>query len=357
LGRRSGAVDEGVFGAWQVAGYADVECLLAVLEQLRAEAVDAFRTLPHGGMETGGVLFGVEQPGAVRITAYVPLACEHAFGPGFALSAKDESALQEVLAGNDPRLAGVRCVGWYRSRTRGDVPLSARDFELHARYFPEPWQVVLVLWPEASSVARATFFALAPEGGFAGGEELVLRPASRRRPEREPDLRVVPAAPRPAPARSVPPRNVPPNIPPPEIPAFLARAEASPHRPTDWRWLVMTFVFLFVALAVAGFSYGSRTAPPGPPDIGLRALDVKGQLLITWDRHAQPALESRRAVLEIADGPRRIALDLDHESATRGSVTYVRQSGRVDLRMKMYRARDYVAECVSFVGEAAETNR
>jgi hypothetical protein len=336
-------VDEGVFGAWRVAGHADVACSLAVLEQLRAAAVDAFRALPHGGMETGGVLFGVEHSGAIRVTAHVPLACEHAFGPGFVLSANDESALEKVLADADPRLAGARPVGWYRSRTRGDAPLADRDLELHARYFPEPWQVVLVLRPEGSSVARAAFYARTPEGGLAGGEERVLAPATRRRPEHAPDLRVVPLPP-------LAPRTA-------DVPAFVSRAEASPRRSTDWRWLAMTCVFLFAALAVAGFAYGHRTAPAGSPDIRLRAVDVQGQLLVTWDRRAQPALESKRAVLEITDAGRRVSLDLDHDSVTRGSVTYVRQSARVDLRMKMYGARGQVEERVTFLGEAAEANR
>ncbi|HVX67728.1 MAG TPA: hypothetical protein VHA11_14045 [Bryobacteraceae bacterium] len=343
MGRRSVVVDEGAFGAWRTAGEAEVECSCAVLEQLRAEAVDAFRAVPHGGMETGGVLFGVRQAGTLRIMAQVPLACEHAHGPGFVLSANDENALREVLRGTDPRVAGLRPLGWYRSRTRGDVPLSARDLDLHAKYFPEPWQIVLVLRPEGSAIARGAFFARAAEGGLAAGEEVVIAPAARRKYEDAPDLRVLPA----------PPRNpgiVRDGTPQRDVPGFVARAEESSRHPAPWRWMLATLLSLCLAAVFAGVSYGTRTAPAGSPDIRLRAMDVHGQLMITWDRRARPALQARRAVLEIADGGRRTTVDLDHESVIRGSVAYVRQSGRVDLRMKVYSSGGAVEERVLFLG-------
>ena len=72
-------------------------------------------------------------------------------------------------------------------------------------------------------------------------------------------------------------------------------------------------------------------------------------MIITWDRHAQPALESQRATIEIADGARRVLIDLDRHGVTRGNATYIRQSGRVDLRMRIYRAHDDVEERVTFL--------
>ena len=36
-------------------------------------------------------------------------------------------------------------MGWYHSHTRSEIFLSDADLEIHNRYFPEPWQVALVL--------------------------------------------------------------------------------------------------------------------------------------------------------------------------------------------------------------------
>jgi hypothetical protein len=306
------------------------------MEEIRSEAVDAFRSLPHGGMEIGGVLLGVERSGAVRITARMPVACEHALGPGFVLSPNEEAALAQLLGGTDPRLAGLRPVGWYRSRTRGDASLPERDRKLHARYFPEPWQVLLVLRPEASAVAKAVFFARTAESELAAGEEFVLAPVVRNSaPRRVPALEVT------APLKPVSPA---------EIPVSRERARTAPSRPADGRWLAVSFALLMLLFATAGFIDGHRPAPAGPPALGLLALDVKGQLRITWDRNSQPARESSRAVMEIADGGNITALHLDHASIVQGSVAYVRRSSRVDVQMRVFRGRTEVEERAVFLG-------
>src|ERR1022692_231605 len=71
-----------------------MECSSSVLHQIRRE-VEAGRNLPGGERETGGVLFGIQEPGRICILASKPLQCEHAMGPGFVLSQKDEKRLTQ----------------------------------------------------------------------------------------------------------------------------------------------------------------------------------------------------------------------------------------------------------------------
>src|ERR1035437_2527898 len=91
----------------------------AVMEELTLAATDGFNRLALGGVEIGGVLFGVRDPDAVKILAHRSLACEYAFGPSWMLSGNDRCALEDLLAApnTDCILYGVQAVGWYISHT------------------------------------------------------------------------------------------------------------------------------------------------------------------------------------------------------------------------------------------------
>lgn len=156
----------------------DIEYSHEAVEAVRAAVVDGFYKLPRGGLEVGGVLFGQRSTTSVRIAASRPMACEHAFGPSFILSEKDEAGLKTLLdsAVNDPELNGLVPVGWYHSHTRSEISLSEQDLEVCERYFPEPWQVSLVLRPERMKPTRAQFFLRG-----AGQGEFLLEPLRAQR--------------------------------------------------------------------------------------------------------------------------------------------------------------------------------
>src|SRR5438046_3088077 len=98
----------------------------AAMQELRLATVDAFHRLAHGGIEIGGVLFGVRHPDGVEILAYRELACEYVFGPSFRLSEKDCRALEALLGSpnRDSELSEMQPVGWYQSHTRSEILLS-----------------------------------------------------------------------------------------------------------------------------------------------------------------------------------------------------------------------------------------
>jgi proteasome lid subunit RPN8/RPN11 len=138
-----------------------------VLDDIRLAVVDAFFSLPRGGAEIGGVLLGRQENGRVTITESVPLPCEHAFGPSFTLSPKDLAKLEAMLPGLR-KVNGPQPVGWYHSHTRSELFLSDADQEIHKRFFPEAWQVALVLKPHTFQPTRAGFF-FREEGGLIQG--------------------------------------------------------------------------------------------------------------------------------------------------------------------------------------------
>src|SRR5947209_186095 len=127
---------ESVTGAWSVPQCPfTIEYSLRALDDIRLAVMDAFFSLPRGGAEIGGVLPGKHSADRVMVLDYLPLECEHAFGPSFNLSPPDEGRLTELLA--QARAGQLEAVGWYHSHTRSEIFLSDADQAIHRRFFPE----------------------------------------------------------------------------------------------------------------------------------------------------------------------------------------------------------------------------
>ncbi len=357
---------ESAFGGWQVPGHPVViEYAFAVLDQVRSQAVEGLRAVPRGGLEIGGVLYGRREGNTVRIEAHRPLDCEHALGPTFLLSAKDEVALGALVAAplSDADLQGMVAVGWYHSHTRSEICLTPQDVDVYDRHFPEPWQLALVLRPQKSGPTRAGFFFREGEAG--------LRTESSYR-----EFTVSPAPGFPAKPQGIPPKIAPGTAAVAEgraarlrrpLPAQQSQVPVEPSIPDEpprrsgrlWKWAPAVGLLLTLAGLGTGVTtyFLARKSPvgQGTPNFALRAVDVNGQLLITWDRGSRPIAEAQRGILEIGDGPRRTLVDLDRERVSNGSVTYVRQSDRVDVRMTLYAANGKpMEEVASFLGRPTE---
>ena len=188
-----------------------MECSAAVLEQVRRE-VERARKSQRGERETGGVLFGIHEPERIRILASKPLQCEHAMGPGFVLSQKDEKRLAQLIAApaTDPELNGLEALGWYHSHIRSPIFLSERDLEIHSRYFDAPFQIALVIRRESERPARAGFFFREASGEMrteASYEEFSIETPPPPAPKLKPPVVSKPAAslgPTPSPAKPQP---------------------------------------------------------------------------------------------------------------------------------------------------------
>jgi proteasome lid subunit RPN8/RPN11 len=380
---------------WQAPGYGvRIEYSRALMEELRLAALDGFNRMGHGGVEIGGVLFGVRDPDAVKILAHRAVACEYAFGPSFTLWDNDKRALEKLLAApdTDNNLAGMQPVGWYHSHTRSDILLSEKDLQLFQDYFPEVWQIALVLRPYRFDPLRAGFFFREPDGSVQaassrheftvkplGGEPVMLLPGDR------PMADTVPAPARPLPelaprepARLQPvllesalrelaqlphwAKEIAPSPQPPAIAHNPRRAAGGGYPRPGWarnlakptaKSVAASVATLAVVLAVVVFWIGNSRASAG---LSLRALDVGGQLRIDWNRDSRVIQQSQSGTLEIEDGPVKVHHELSQEHLRAGSITYLRTTGNVLVRLLVHRAdRSTLTEMSRFLGPPVST--
>jgi len=141
--------------------------------------VDAFYAVPHGGVEIAGVLFGTREDGSLRIADYRKIETEYLTGPSFRPSENDLAGLQTLLAETRFKDPEIQPLGWFVSRTRSGIRLSEQDLEFYRRFFPEPWQVALVLRPDKLGMVRGGYF-FRQAGGIVGANasiaEFTLEP-------------------------------------------------------------------------------------------------------------------------------------------------------------------------------------
>src|SRR5512143_3117078 len=164
------------FGTWNApASPVTIEYSLVVIEEIRHEVAEGFQKLSRGGIEVGGLLYGVHEGRTVRIMAIRPAACEHAAGPAFRLSERDRAALREQLRTDrdDPRLAGLVCLGWYVSHTRSEITLTESDQEIFSTYFGLPWQITLAVRPSRGGNMRDGFFVRQQDGTLQTAQSLL----------------------------------------------------------------------------------------------------------------------------------------------------------------------------------------
>ena len=156
------------FGFWTAGdGSPAIEYSNAVLDEIQLRAAEGLQRVP-GGVEVGGVLFGVRRDGVLRILGVRPIACDYSYGPRFVLSKHDETQLAEMLAAfdGDPALAGLEPAGYYRSHTREEIRLSEAGVQFFDRFFPRPWQVALIVRPANLAPTRAGFFFRGENGAI-----------------------------------------------------------------------------------------------------------------------------------------------------------------------------------------------
>ena len=328
-----------------------------VMEQIRAAAKEALFSLPHGGAEIGGVFWGTRAAGRVRILAARPLECEYALGPTFTLSGKDHARLAALLddgpdaglddARGDPGTPGWEPVGWYHSHTRGEILLSARDVEIHNRYFPDPWQVALVVRPHSMQPMRAGFFFREANGSIhadASYCEFLLEPVVG-------EQTVSPAA---SPAgASFARRRVQGG---PRGPGSPPHRNGHSREKRSWWWLCWVAIVLGMAAVVFAFKHDwAIVFTAGRPSVVLMAYDINGQLRIRWDWAAESIRSAEAGSVEIKDGATRTVVELDKPRLRGGTVSYERIGARIDVRLAVRQPGGRVyEEYTSFIGRAGQ---
>jgi hypothetical protein len=364
------SVADAKFGTWTVPeSPVDIEYSLVVIDEIRQVVADGFQRLQRGGIEVGGVLYGTREDRIVRVLAMREIACEHARGPTFHLSDNDRAALAAQLARDkeDMRLESMLVVGWFLSHTRSDVTLQQSDLDTYSAFFPEPWQMTMVVHPGRAGAMRAGFFVRERDGSVKGERSYqefnfpdrmagVLDRAPReRRPlmdlppaDRLPSARY-PAAPDAAGSRETGSRETglqettDPGEPLDEPRArFDAPLFGQPSRPIPQYspypntgrkipWAIIGVVVAALLAAVAGLKYLGPQLNQEPLSLGM--IEQNGQLQIQWNRGSRSILNATGGTLEILDGQDKRDIHINRSELAQGSFTYARQSGDVQVRL------------------------
>lgn len=139
-----------------------------LLREINFSVVEGFRKIPHGGVESGGVLFGTRDADAIRLIAQRPIACQHQSGPSFILSANDIEGLRKQLESyrSDEALSGLEPLGWFIAHNRSDLQMNDREAELFGEFFPHAWQVTILARPDKVNPTRFGFVFRRADGSL-----------------------------------------------------------------------------------------------------------------------------------------------------------------------------------------------
>lgn len=323
-----------------------VECAPDLLEKICFEAVNGFKRLAHGGIEVGGILYGVRNS-AVRVRALRPIPCEHKLGPSFILSESDEAALRESLrtAGQDPDFAALEPVGCYLSHSRRGFTLADSDLTLLNRYFPGSWQFVLLLVPAKSAPTRIGLFTRDTAGVFVCRHEFTYStPADGSSSEGQMVRIPTPAEIMPLAETSAEDRRE--NA----LARFNTFLEGQERQRRVGRWNLAASIAILL-LCLAGLAYAWWRARPAaaPTTMPMRVSGTDNQLKVDWDPAAEPIQTATRGVLEIRDGDAALVrLPVARDVLRNGTVYYTRHSDRVELRLRLLRGDSEVSESVVY---------
>jgi proteasome lid subunit RPN8/RPN11 len=318
------------------------------METVRAAVVEGYYKLARGGVEVGGVLFGRRSTHGVQIADTRPIACQHAQGPSFVLSESDQAGLALMLeqSASDPVFEGLVPVGWYHSHTRSGFELSALDLDICARFFPEPWQVALVLCPDRMKPTRGVFYVQAEDNSPRAEPEFVLEPQTGPR-------KMSPA-----------PVELPRQVEPPAPPAAAAPSPPEPASPPEgivppaprssrMYWALFAAAWC-IAVGSAAFAFRGCWMPQPPVPVQLSLFDAAGQLSVRWEHSSRQIQEAEGGTLEIRDAEKVFSIELGRDQVRKGSVLYSRQSGAVVVRLVVRLPRSKRTEGLArFVGEPA----
>ncbi len=98
-----------------------------------------------------------------------------------------------------------------------------------------------------------------------------------------------------------------------------------------WTTGAATAIGCLLFLAIAVSLTGRHSVDP----LKLQVRESQGQLRILWDAESELVRRATDAQLFITDGTQRLSVKLSNRRLQRGVVSYVRQTGRVELRMAL----------------------
>ena len=338
-----------------------IEYSAAMLNQIRMAAVEAYYSVPRGGVEIGGVLFGSIEPGRVIIRTFRRMECEHASGPTFALSERDLEGLERLLreSETDASLAGQKRVGWFHSHTRSEVCLTEADLDIYHGFFPGPMEVALVVRPLHLKPTRAGFFFRDAAGNVqaeASFKEFIADSAY---------LQTFTTDEPPPAAEAIAP------VAPPAAASQTALAGPPGNEPAlhhFGKWIVAAILAGVLSSAAVIAVWRPRTVASSPPapapapvtvpqDAAFEAVELEGQTVLRWNRQSPAVQHADGGVLEIHDGNQQKQVPLEPDDLRRGVALYRRTSPRVEFRLRLWQPGQPPIEELAAVSGASQEAR
>lgn len=228
-----------------------------------------------------GVLFGTHQDDSVRVSVRVL-----AWRPLAVASGESRDVVRLLLAAKqDAALEALQPLGWFVTHKSGGIALSASDIEIFDGFFPEQWQVTLVLGEQ-----RAGFFVRET------GSQLRSHSSYREFP-------------------------------------IKAQPKAKHVR---WLWAIPTLI----AIILAGLLIKPQSPEPAAPNPGF-ALEIQQDGEIRWD--SASVRQASRAEMDIQDGAQRSHFALTGAQLREGKLQWQRHTADVQVRMTVYSAKGAAA--------------
>jgi proteasome lid subunit RPN8/RPN11 len=324
-----------------------VDCDGELLDRIRVAVVDGLHKIPHGGIEIGGLLLGERQADRIKVTEWRLISCEHALGPSFTLSESDEAALRESI--ESAASEGFEVVGWFHSHTRSGLQFTEKDQALHERFFPEAWQVALLLRPAMLQPTRAAYFRRRSDGSWdLSPDEFLLDP-----PEKPPRVDGDSDESKPGSYLVAPQRDQ--HTPSPEV---YGRAIVVPLIPsTRLQKLGRSAIAAACIVALSGLLFAAwrisagRTLAP----IALQLHDEGGRIRISWNSDSAALKDAKEGRLVIRDGTHSVEHRLKPADLKRGSMQYLRSADNVQVRLTVLRnGQQPTEEWTSFIGPSLQ---
>jgi hypothetical protein len=310
-----------------------------VLEGIRRIAVEQFLSIPRGGLEAGGLLFGNASDNGLTILGFEELPIQHLLGPSFLLSPQDEEALTLKLREHNNG-EELTVIGWWHSHTRSDVGITEDDLKIHHKFFAGDKQIALIVKPfKLDPAIAAVYLPNRPEPES-------LTACCRFTIGKARNLIEIPEV--------AEPREVAVLTPMVVNPPSRANAAKRSRRPV---FAALTAAAL--VLVGVGAAFYSSTPKPQPVPIEPMNLRLSGsgpELTVHWDRNSRALTDIATAELVIIDGSDAMKIPLSAENLLAGTLSYVRRTGKVDITLRTRTRTNELYEAVAhYVGPAPVT--
>ena len=305
-----------------------------VLEGIRRIAVEQFLSIPRGGLEAGGILFGSASDTGLTILGFEELPIQHLSGPSFLLSPQDEEALTLKLR-EHKNGEGPPVIGWWHSHTRSDVAITEDDLKIHRKFFAGAEQIALIIKPfKLDPAIAAVYLPNRPEPES-------LTPCCRFTVGKARNFVEIPEAAEPREVAVLTPVVVNPP----------SRASSTSIRRRPVLAALTAAALLLLCLGAAFYSSTPKTKPVPIEPMNLRLSGSGPELTIHWDRNSRALTDIATAELVIIDGTDAMKIPLAAENLLAGTLSYVRRTSKVDIALRTRTRTNELYEAVAhYVG-------